>query len=166
MKNTMNKVYLLLGGNLQDVEKTFENARYEIEQSIGSITNLSGEYQSKAWGFESENTFLNQVLEINTIQNPINTLSNIQDIETKLGRTRTKGLQGYESRVIDIDILYFNSEIHESEKLTIPHPSLHERRFTLAPLVEISPLYNHPVLNKSNQELLNSCKDTNTVILK
>jgi len=166
MKNTINKVYLLLGGNLQNVEKTFIDTRNEINISVGKIINQSKEYKSEAWGFKSDNYFLNQVLEIETSHTPLETLHHIQVIEKKLGRIRTSDVDGFESRVIDIDILYFNSDIIKSDQLTVPHYALHERNFTLSPLVEISPLYIHPIFRKTNKELLDICTDTNIATIK
>ena len=163
MSNSGNTVYLLLGGNLLDVELTFKMARDKIDSDIGSISDTSKLYQSESWGFESTDLFLNQVLKLETNHQPLRLLQTIQDIETELGRIRNANLEGFESRVIDIDILYFNSEKIEQHNLVIPHYALHERRFTLLPLIEIAPEYIHPVLKKTNLELLNNCSDQSTV---
>ena len=163
MSNFGNTVYLLLGGNLSDVESTFDLARQKINSEIGLITTSSKLYQSKSWGFESTDLFLNQVLKLETNHQPLQLLQAIQSIETELGRIRNGNIVGFESRVIDIDIIYFNTEKIELPNLAIPHYALHDRRFTLLPLVEIAPEYIHPVLNKTNQELLKNCSDKSTV---
>lgn len=159
-------IYLLLGGNLLDVEHTFKLATIQLETKVGEITQLSKLYKSEAWGFESENTFLNQVVRINSVLTPSELLSTIQKIEIELGRSRTIGISGFESRVIDIDILYYNKEVISINGLTIPHYALHERIFTLKPLAEIAPDFLHPILNKTNQSLLYECKDKSTVTIK
>jgi 2-amino-4-hydroxy-6-hydroxymethyldihydropteridine diphosphokinase len=79
-----------------------------------------------------------------------------------MGRTRN---QKWESRIIDLDILYFNNEIIDTENLKVPHPFLHVRRFTLIPLTEIAPQFIHPIFNKINSELLVNCSDNGEVIL-
>jgi 2-amino-4-hydroxy-6-hydroxymethyldihydropteridine diphosphokinase len=110
---------------------------------------------------EAAPDFLNQVIEISTSLNYLQLLAEIKEIEEFYGRKRTPGK--YTSREMDVDILFFNDEIVETEKLTIPHPRLHERRFVLTPLAEILPDKIHSVLNKSIAELLKSCEDTSPV---
>ena len=79
-----------------------------------------------------------------------------------MGRIRE---QKWGTRLIDIDILYYNDNIIQKPNLVIPHPFLQDRRFTLIPLVEIAPEYIHPILLKTNKELLNNCTDSTKVIL-
>ena len=78
-------------------------------------------------------------------------------IEAKLGRKRSA--PGYASRTIDIDILFYNDNIINTGELTVPHPRLHLRNFTLMPLNDVSPQLLHPVLGKTISELLLGCKD-------
>ncbi len=163
MSNSVNTVYLLLGGNLLDVELTFHMARNKISADIGDISTFSKLYQSESWGFESTDLFLNQVIKLATNQQPAELLKTIQDIEQELGRIRSAIIKGFESRVIDIDILYYNSEKIDLPHLKVPHYALQDRRFTLLPLVEVSPEYIHPVLKKTNQELLLNCSDNSIV---
>jgi len=154
----MNTVVLLLGGNLGDTKLYFQQAIEFISERIGSTHVKSGLYESKAWGFDSEDLFLNQVITCKTNLNPISVLEKCLDIEKYLGRKRHKSL-GYESRLIDIDILFYNNEEIHSERLDIPHPRLHERNFTLCPLCEIMPEFIHPVLQKRIDILLKECLD-------
>tara|TARA_R110002050_G_scaffold290260_1_gene443709 strand:+ start:35846 stop:36346 length:501 start_codon:yes stop_codon:yes gene_type:complete len=156
-------VYLLLGGNLHDVKHTFELARIQLEKLVGDVIQVSHLYKSKAWGFESDNEFLNQVIVLRSYLTAEELLLEIQKIELDLGRHRTKGLKGFESRIIDIDILYYNTDIISNSNLTIPHYALHQRNFTLEPLVEIAPNFMHPILKKSNQTLLEECADKSIV---
>ncbi len=161
MKPIQNTVYLLLGGNLKDVKNTFERSKIELKKNVGIISKESALYSSKAWGFESDSDFLNQVIEIQTILRPESLLDEILQIELRLGRNRDSQNEGFVSRVIDIDILYYNFEIINKPDLKIPHYALQDRFFTLYPLVDIAPTYLHPILNKTNQELLSLCTDSN-----
>ena len=159
----MNTIYLLLGGNLGNVAKTFVESQNLIKQSIGSINRSSKVYQSAPWGFTSEDQFLNQVLEVTSTLSYASLLTQTQKIESNLGRTRKENVDGFESRIIDIDILYFNTEIINESKLIIPHYALHKRRFTLLPLNEIAPNFVHPQLLLTSTELLDQCTDTSIV---
>ena len=154
----MSKVFLLFGGNLGNRFKIIADAEELTKRAIGKIVKASSLYESAPWGFEHENKFLNKVLIINTRYSPAEILKNIQNIETKMGRVRNYS-GTYSGRTIDIDILFYDDVIMNEEDLKIPHPLLHERRFTLQPLVEIVPDFSHPVLNKTMQQLLEECPD-------
>jgi 2-amino-4-hydroxy-6-hydroxymethyldihydropteridine diphosphokinase len=155
-------VYLLLGGNLGDVKATFEKALRMISHTAGNIILQSRIYKSPAWGFDSGDLFLNQVLTIQTQLKPYELLGCLLDTETALGRVR--GLQQMDSREIDIDILFYDQEVTDQPELQIPHPRLHLRRFTLVPLAEIAPELIHPVFKKSIKHLLQVCTDKSLVI--
>ncbi len=153
----MCRVYLLLGSNIGNRKETLSKACKLIAQNIGVILSSSGVYESAAWGFKSNNHFLNQVLLIETEYSPQHLLSEILNIENILGRVgRSKH---YESRVIDIDILLYDNKIVEDINLKIPHPRLHQRNFALVPLVEIAGEFIHPVFNKTIKEILEECND-------
>ncbi|MGB0391113.1 MAG: 2-amino-4-hydroxy-6-hydroxymethyldihydropteridine diphosphokinase [Salibacteraceae bacterium] len=158
-----NNIYLLLGGNLGDVQSIFSQCKMLIEKEIGSILHSSKLYQSEPWGFKSSNLFLNQVLHVSTSKTAFETLAITQNIELKLGRTRNPNASGFQSRVIDIDLLYVNNEVIETEVLKIPHYALHERMFTLKPLAEIAPNFEHPIYKESNTALLEKCQDKSEV---
>jgi len=158
----INKAYLLLGSNIEPRLDFITKAVSMIESELCKVLGLSSVYESKPWGFESDTKFLNCVVFIESELTAKNLLKNILKIEKSMGRTRNEG--GYASRNIDIDILYFNNETIELADLIIPHPRLHERRFTLVPLVEIAPYFEHPVLKKTNSALLDYCDDPSEVI--
>ena len=92
-------------------------------------------------------------------------LKELLSIEIRLGRDRINKYDGYVSRPIDIDILYYNDLVVDSADLILPHPRLHQRRFTLLPLCEIAPDYIHPIVKCSNMELLSRCDDMSIVRL-
>lgn len=151
-----NTVYILLGANLGNPKEQIESAYNLLSTKIGKVIAVSSLYKSEAWGIEDQPIFYNQVLCFETILNPTNCLLICQQIELELGRVREKK---WGARVIDIDILYYNNEIIKTEKLIIPHPFIHLRNFTLIPLNEVAPDYIHPVLNKTNNQLLSNSED-------
>jgi 2-amino-4-hydroxy-6-hydroxymethyldihydropteridine diphosphokinase len=118
-------------------------------------------YKTAAWGNTEQDDFYNQVIEVSTELSAEILLQTLLGIETKMGRTRN---QKWEARIIDLDILYFNNEIIDTEILKVPHPYMHLRRFTLIPLTEIAANYVHPIFDKTNSELLASCCDGSEVI--
>jgi 2-amino-4-hydroxy-6-hydroxymethyldihydropteridine diphosphokinase len=160
----MVETYLLLGGNTGDREYYLKEAIKQIELLIGHVIKQSSIYETEPWGFESPNSFLNQALCVETNLAPNDIITKIQHIEQLLHRQRTVG--GYESRTIDIDILFYGNSFINEENLVVPHPRLHERKFTLIPLDEINPKLIHPVFNKSIQQLLEECSDKSEVIKK
>ncbi|MFD2513461.1 2-amino-4-hydroxy-6-hydroxymethyldihydropteridine diphosphokinase [Pontibacter locisalis] len=153
----MPKVYLLLGGNLGDRTTYLQQARESVAARVGGITDTSKIYETAAWGKTDQPNFLNQVLEVETDLSPDKVLQNINLIEHDLGRIRQ---EHWGSRVIDIDILFYGDLVLQTQRLTIPHPQLHLRRFTLLPLAEIAPGIEHPLLNKRVIQLLKECPDT------
>lgn len=157
-----NFAVILLGANLGDKKQMFAQVETHITDNIGNCIKKSALYSSKAWGFESDDLFYNQVLIVETEYSAHDTLLRCQAIENKCGRVRHEQA-GYESRTIDIDILYFNNDIIETDDLTIPHPMLHKRKFALVPLCEVLPEYIHPILLTSNKNLLANCEDEGTV---
>jgi len=153
----MSEVYLILGSNIGDRKNYLEQAISMIKEAIGMIQTKSSLYETVPWGFDDKNNFLNQVIKVETSLQPEDILKEILQIEKIIGRIRSG--KGYSSRVIDIDILFYNKEIIHSENLVIPHPLMHERKFVLGPLAEIAGQFIHPVFNKTIQTLLNECKD-------
>lgn len=153
----MIKLYLLLGGNLGDKSQVFKETTKLINEKVGKITRQSHIYETEPWGFESSDLFWNQVLELAVLISPQEVLNSTQKIEHLLGRTREA--QHYDSRIIDIDILFYGDQIISLENLTIPHPRIQDRKFALVPLNEIAPDLIHPVFQKSMGQLLLECPD-------
>ncbi|MGF7233266.1 2-amino-4-hydroxy-6-hydroxymethyldihydropteridine diphosphokinase [Arachidicoccus sp.] len=152
----MNKVYLLIGGNMGDMAASLAIAKKEITKRVGRINLSSSIYKTAAWGLENQPDFLNQVLAVDSDLQAQEILKIILDIECRMGRIRE---MKNGPRLIDIDILLFNEDIIDEENLKIPHSFLHRRNFTLAPLAEIVPNMVHPVLKKSIMQLLQESQD-------
>ena len=157
MKKGVNKAYLLLGSDLDDRRAALDKARAELARRIGSIASTSSVYESEPWGFTSETRFLNQVVAVRTSLAPAVLLEELLSIERSLGRTRNGG--GYESRTIDIDILFYNQQVINQKDLVVPHPHVHERMFALLPMCELAPELVHPALSKTILELKGECND-------
>lgn len=153
----MIKLYLLLGGNLGNKQQVFAEARTRLEKQVGIISAQSAIYETEPWGFESEDLFWNQALELKTTLSPEEVLKQTQLIELELGRIRKE--KQYDSRIIDIDILFFGDQIIKTANLTVPHPRIQERKFALVPLCEIAADFIHPLFRKSIRELLDECPD-------
>ncbi|MDR0418681.1 MAG: 2-amino-4-hydroxy-6-hydroxymethyldihydropteridine diphosphokinase [Prevotellaceae bacterium] len=158
----MNTVFVSLGSNLGDSVQLLKDALSLIEKQAGTIKSASSVYESEPWGFNAPNNFLNQVVLFETSIIPSDLLGVLQRIELSLGRVKLDR-QGYDSRAMDIDILFYNSLIIDNPGLTIPHPRLHLRRFALLPMVEIAPDFVHPVFNKTVSQLLDECGDNGKV---
>ena len=156
-------VFVLLGSNLGDRELLVNQASKMIGERCGKIVAKSRLYESEPWGFKSEHWFLNQVVKIETALSPDDLMKELLEIEKELGRDRSVPHEGYVSRPMDLDILYFGNEIIDTQMITAPHPRLHERRFTLLPLCDIAPDYVHPVMKKTNLQLLDDCQDVGKV---
>ena len=155
-------VSLLFGGNLGETIDVFDKASKLLQQKIGSISARSAIYRSKAWGYQSENDYLNQLFLFKTSLSAQMILESCLETEQILGRQRISR-HSYSDRIIDIDILYFEDMIIESEDLIVPHPKLQERLFALLPLNEIVPNFIHPVFQKTNKSLLSLCPDKSII---
>ena len=152
----MNTVYLLLGSNMGNSEQMLSLSTNMIERNIGELTKSSAIYRTAAWGNEDQRDFLNQIIIISSSLSSSAVLKEIFVIEKEMGRVRTTKNA---ARVIDIDMLFFNDEIIQTENLTVPHKQIQNRRFVLVPLAEISPDFQHPLFKKSSLELLSICSD-------
>jgi len=149
----MSLVYLGLGSNLGDKEQNLNDAVMGLSMDVGSIVRVSAFYTSEPWGFNSGNVFSNAVVLVDTNLSPFEVLSKTQLIEKKLGRT-AKSVTTYEDRLIDIDILLYDSMIIDQPSLKIPHPLMLKRNFVLIPLTEIAPDLKDPVSGKKFKDYL------------
>jgi 2-amino-4-hydroxy-6-hydroxymethyldihydropteridine diphosphokinase len=156
---SFNKYHISIGSNIGDRLQNLQNAIDLIHLEISIVTSISPIYKTKAVGFKGDD-FYNICISFFSNDDPNNLLQSLLNIETKLGRTRSDK-NVYESRTIDLDIILIEDQIINNNLLTVPHPSMHLREFVLAPLNDIDPNINHPILNKNSNELLKSCKGSN-----
>ena len=138
----MSEVFILLGGNLGDKSKIFEETKKLIGERVGLVIKQSSVYVTEPWGFDSEQ-FWNQAIIVETTLNPHEILQQTQTIEKNMGRTNKS--THYEARTMDIDLLFYNDLKLNTSDLTLPHPKIGERKFVLIPLNEIAPDKRHPV---------------------
>ncbi len=155
------QTYISLGSNQGDRYHYLQEAVQAIFTEIGSVQKISPVYETASWGFEAED-FLNAVLLVHTGFSSEQVLKKLLKIEKKLGRIRTKK-DSYESRIIDLDILYFDEEIIASKSLQVPHLNLHKRKFILQPLCDIAPDFVHPSTKATNIQMLGSCEDESKI---
>ena len=156
----MNEVYLSLGSNEGDRLNWIKQSISLLLIHCGKIITRSSVYETGAWGITQQPDFLNMVILIGTAQPPDQVLSTLLKIETALGRHRK---EKWGPRIIDLDILFYDQLVLNSNMLTIPHPLLEQRNFILIPLLEIAPGLIHPRLNKTIKELLTECNDDTLV---
>lgn len=157
----MHQVFLGIGGNIGNKHDNFDKVYTFIKNELGKIIKRSSVYETPPWGFQSDENFWNQVLIIETELSPEELLQKIAEIENHFGRER--GNSGYTSRKMDIDILYFDELVTETEKLTIPHPQIANRLFVLVPLAEITPEFVHPLLRLNSLQMLENCSDSSVI---
>ncbi len=157
-------VYLGLGSNMGDRKGQLKKATELISKTIGKVAKKSHFYETQPWGNTEQDSFINQVLMVNTTLDPRDILKEITAIEREMGRAR-KDNEKWGPRLIDIDILLYGKRIIRDKGLEIPHPELHKRAFVLVPLMEIAPEYEHPVLKQQIDELFMECEDNSDVIM-
>jgi 2-amino-4-hydroxy-6-hydroxymethyldihydropteridine diphosphokinase len=159
--DTRRKIYISLGSNKGDRLKNLQDAINFIFERIGKINIISKVYNSPAFGFEGSD-FLNCCVILETDIAPDEIMLALLEIETSMGRVREANA-GYESRTIDLDILFVDEDVLETKLLKVPHPELHKRKFVLKPLLEIAPKLTHPTLHKNVADLLETCEDTSVL---
>ena len=158
-----NEVVISLGTNLGDKLKNLKNALSNIED-FGRILNKSRIFSSDPWGYDSENEFLNMGLVIKTSLEPMQLLKKLKSIEKQMGR-RPKMGQSYQDRIIDLDILIYSGIIIDNEELSVPHPKIKERKFSLLILKDLFENEFIPDLNDFPDKMLLKCVDESNVVL-
>lgn len=156
----MARVFIGIGSNIGERIENCRTALSEISK-FGQIVKVSSAYETEPVGKTDQPDFINCAAEVETTLSPLELLARLKSIEDKLGRVREE--EGG-PRTIDLDILFYDDLVIDTEELQIPHLSTHVRRFVLDPLCEIEPGLIHPGFNTSVSELLNSLKDTMKVI--
>ncbi|MFN8324446.1 MAG: 2-amino-4-hydroxy-6-hydroxymethyldihydropteridine diphosphokinase [Flavobacteriaceae bacterium] len=156
------QIILSLGSNQGNRLENIERCITLIHQKIATVIRVSKLYETPSWGFESE-PFYNAALVVHSYKSADEILNEILQLEVELGRVRS-GNNGYEQRIIDIDLISFDEQIIATEKLKVPHPEMQNRLFVLKPMNDLNLDWRHPILQKYLRELLvlsedkSSCK--------
>lgn len=146
------QVYIALGSNLGNKRRNLVTAAALLAERAGEVGAISSFYETEPWGFESEHSFLNAALMLETTLAPLDLLRLTQEVERELGRM-AKTDSVYHDRLIDIDLLLYGEEVIDQPGLQIPHPLMHRRAFVMTPMAEIAPEVVHPVLGKTMKAL-------------
>lgn len=157
----MHNIFLSLGSNVGDRKENLQHAKRLLQEKTGTITLSSSVYETEPWGFVHNKYFYNQVICLRTKLDAFRLLKEIKHTETALGRKDTTNQ--YAARIIDIDILFYDDLIIETEALQLPHPLIAQRLFVLVPFEEIAPFFIHPVHNITIRQLLEKCTDKSSV---
>ena len=163
----MSRVVFLTGSNAPDRDEVLRRTAEILSRRVGEVERASQIYGSEPWGFHAEEMFSNQALILQTALTPIEVLDEALATEQEVGRDRAreqaeKEITGerYASRVVDVDVMFYDEEIIDTPRLKVPHPLLHVREFALEPLCEIMGDYRHPVLGKRLNTIYEELKGT------
>ena len=159
---SQHQVVLSLGSNQGDRLRNIELCLQLIHQEIGTIIRVSKLYETPSWGFDSD-AFFNCALVIHTFASAEKILQKVLQVERQLGRVRGENT-GYQSRIIDIDLIAFDSEIINSATLQIPHPLMQNRKFVLMPMLDLRLDWVHPIFHKKIPELLEMTPDDSVCV--
>ena len=158
----MYAAYIGFGSNIGDRLKHIQNAIHALSKTEGiTLQEISSIYKTAPVGYEAQGEFLNGVAAIQTTLSPLSLLQTLKDIETAVGRQHRIR---WGPREIDLDILIYGDLCLQTEKLIVPHPEMHLRRFVLVPLAEIAPNLVHPVFQETVQTLLARLEDDKSVL--
>ncbi len=159
---SVSSVYLALGSNMGNREQNLKTALQNLNtHKILRVCNTSSVFETEPKYITDQPDFLNMVIEGTTEMDAVGLLNACKRIEKEMGRNFQEKRFG--PRVIDIDILFYGSEIISEERLVVPHPKIAERRFVLEPLAEIAGEFVHPQLLRTVSDLLNKCQDSGRV---
>jgi 2-amino-4-hydroxy-6-hydroxymethyldihydropteridine diphosphokinase len=154
---SQHQVVLSIGSNQGNRLENIKSCINLIHQEVGTVIRVSKLYETPAWGFESD-AFYNCALLLHTTSSAQKILSQVLKVEKQLGRIRLNQ-EGYQSRIIDVDVIVFDDEIIETEKLHIPHPLMQNRNFVLLPMQDLKLDWKHPVFHKTISELISVSPD-------
>lgn len=154
---SQHQIVLSIGSNQGNRLENIQSCIHLIHLEIGTVIRVSKLYETPAWGFESD-AFYNCALVLHTSLSAQKVLNQVLKVEKQLGRIRLDQ-EGYQSRLIDVDLITFDDQIIESEKLQIPHPLMQNRNFVLLPMQDLKLDWKHPVFHKSISELIGASPD-------
>jgi len=149
--NLLHTTYISIGSNVGDRRAHLQHAVAKLSAEVGRVAKISAIYETPAWGFEGGD-FYNACLCLHTELSSEDVMTKILEIEIALGRVRSDA-KGYQNRIIDIDIIFYEDEILKTDLLQLPHPLAHERKFVMQPLCDIAPSKIHPIYKKTVFEL-------------
>lgn len=150
----MHSAYIGFGSNIGDRLNYIQNAIDAISQTEGiTLHQISSIYKTAPVGYDVQDDFLNGVIEIQTDLPPLILLHTLKHIETLVGRQHRSR---WGPREIDLDILIYENVCIRTEKITIPHPEMHHRKFVLVPLAELAPDLLHPIAKRTITDILNN----------
>jgi 2-amino-4-hydroxy-6-hydroxymethyldihydropteridine diphosphokinase len=152
-------IYIGVGTNLGNRLEHIKRAIEELKMLNISVIRTASVYETQSWGFQSDDLFLNTVFECSSPIKPMDCLKATQFVEKKIGRKKTLK-EGYESRIIDLDILLFKDQQIHLPELTIPHSYITERQFVIAPMYELTGSFFFDSLNSNFEELKNKFKNS------
>lgn len=155
----MEQAYLGLGTNMGNRTENLVSAIHLLEENGLKVLKHSSVYETSAWGFESETPFYNMVVQVSSEIEPFELLRLTQKIEKQVGRTE-KTLEGYQSRIIDIDILFIDAKVINTDELRVPHKFFESRKFVLVPMNELNPLFINVLTNQTMEWHLLNCTDS------
>ncbi len=157
----MKRIFLGLGSNLGDRVKYLNRALSELENlHQTTIKKYSSVYETEPVGVKEQPKFLNMVVELDSMLRPDDLMHELKEIEQRVGRTSS---EHWGPREIDLDLLYYGSEMLNETALHVPHPEISNRRFVLVPLKEIAAEFQDPLRHLNVEELLRRCSDTGAV---
>lgn len=159
--NCNRTTYIAIGSNQGQKLKHLQDAINLIYSKIGDVVRVSKLYKTPAWGFEGDD-FLNACIEVITRLDADDLLQKLLEIELDLGRTRIPNV--YSNRTIDLDIIFYDTEVINSAHLQVPHPKLTDRKFVLQPLADLIPAVKHPVTKHTILDLLDQTKDQSEIV--
>ena len=145
----MNLVYLSIGTNLGNKIENLKNAISRLS-SIVTINSISSVYETEPLNVQKQDNFLNIAIEVQTNFPPLELIEKLKKIESEMGRVLS---ESNKPRIIDIDIIFYNSIILDEVRIQVPHPRAHKRAFVIFPIMDLNPAFVHPILNKSLMEI-------------
>ena len=156
----MNKhqVFVSVGSNLGDkIENCQKGIKGLLADGRSILVGSSSFYRTSPVDYKDQDWFVNRVVKIETALNPFDLLDKIQGIEKAMGRKT--GTIRFGPRVLDLDIIFYDDQVVQTDTLEIPHPRMHKRRFVLKPICDIEPSMMHPLLGRDMQSLLSDLQD-------
>lgn len=152
------QVFVSVGSNLGDkIENCQKGIKGLLADGRSILVGSSSFYRTSPVDYKDQDWFVNLVVKIETTLNPFDLLDKIQGIEKAMGRKT--GTVRFGPRVLDLDIIFYDDQVIQTDTLEIPHPRMHKRRFVLKPICDIEPSMMHPLLGRDMQSLLGGLQD-------